>query len=316
MSLFSNLIITIIAADYSKRKSILPSNSVPKQYLKSITNQNTILQDSVIRSLKFIASENIIIIELNEYQNMLSENLNNIFDINKNVILEPCLQNNGISTILSAIHAKETYNTDSHFLITNAGHLIKEEEKFEQILRYCITNMNKDSIISFGIQDKDLLNQNNFSFLVTENSDSKSEFQKVINISDKSIKKAKKSQKLFVDSGIYITSTDFIIEKAKKHFSALYNKIYEAYKKSHLFEDMIYLNYKDYQEITNLPLRKILLEEMENFFVIPMDAGWSPVSSLDISLNYNNENNDYPDLKEEENEFFVNEHKEFYYSRE
>jgi mannose-1-phosphate guanylyltransferase/mannose-6-phosphate isomerase len=146
----------ILAGGSGTRLWPLSRKNYPKQFLK-LNAKNSLLQETAIRLLEVLASEDIIVMTNSEYKFHVLTDLSSLF-LNQphfnNIILEPVGKNTapaialGIKYCMEKLGCKE----DEVLFISPSDHIIKPAETFADYIRRSEEVAKKGHIVTFGIK--------------------------------------------------------------------------------------------------------------------------------------------------------------------
>ncbi|MBU3103150.1 mannose-1-phosphate guanylyltransferase [Clostridium gasigenes] len=266
----------IMAGGKGTRFWPLSTEEKPKQFL-NLVGSYTMIQMTVNRILPIIPMERIFICTGERYVNLVKEQLPDLPE--RNIIVEPEGRNTAPCIALSALVIKRYYK-DATMVVLPSDHLIKDENKFTNILidGNEFLKENKNAILTLGMQpDRAETGYGYINYGDKVNS--------VINKVEKFVEKPNRekaeeylaSGKYLWNGGMFIWKVDTIIDEIKKYVP----NIYEA------LSDIEIVNENDLQKLINDKYNKTdaisidyaILEKSNDVYVIPSEIGWDDIGS-------------------------------------
>ena len=140
----------IMAGGQGTRFWPLSRKDNPKQFLNLTDNQRTMLQDTVERIKPLVSPEQVFIATNKRYKKAIAEQLNEVPE--ENIIIEPYKRNTAPSIGLSSLYIEDKY-PGSNMLVLPADHLIKDDQRFLDILKKAVMIAASDrNIVTLGIE--------------------------------------------------------------------------------------------------------------------------------------------------------------------
>jgi Mannose-1-phosphate guanylyltransferase len=258
----------------------LSTEEKPKQFLNLI-DEDTMIQMTVNRIKPIIPMERIFVCTGAMYVDLVKEQLPKLPE--KNIIIEPEGRNTAPCIMLSAL-VIDRYFKDSTMVVLPSDHLIKDEEKFRNILTESekVLKDNKKAIITLGMKPDRPETGYGYIKYVSETSESQ-EF-KVFKV-DKFVEKPneEKAKKYFQNGsylwngGMFLWKTSTIIDEIKKYSPNTYEAIYEIEEVKE--ENLQKLINQKYHETENISIDYAVLEKSKNIYVVPSEIGWDDIGT-------------------------------------
>ena len=277
----------IMAGGKGTRFWPLSTEEKPKQFLNLIGNK-TMIQMTVDRIQREIPIERIFICTGERYVELVKKQLPSLPE--RNIIVEPEGRNTAPCINLSAQVIKRYYK-NSTMVVLPSDHLIKNEEKFIEIVKEGSKFLNdkKEAIITLGMTPDrpetgyGYIKQGNVMKLINEHY--------IVNV-DKFVEKPKleiakeylQSGNYLWNGGIFMWQIDEILKKIKEFMPKTYEALKNISKvpESKLREE-INNNYKNTEAIS---IDYGILEKSKDIYVIPSDIGWDDVGSWEAVERY------------------------------
>lgn len=270
----------IMAGGKGTRFWPLSTEEKPKQFLNLI-DEDTMIQMTVNRIKPIIPMERIFVCTGAMYVDLVKEQLPELPE--KNIIIEPEGRNTAPCIMLSAL-VIDRYFKDSTMIVLPSDHLIKDEDKFRNILTESekILEKNKKAIITLGMKPDRPETGYGYIKYVSETSESQ-EF-KVFKV-DKFVEKPNEEKaKKYLQNGSYLWNggmflwkTSTIIDEIKKYSPNTYEAIYEIEEVKE--ENLQKLINQKYHETENISIDYAVLEKSKNIYVVPSEIGWDDIGT-------------------------------------
>lgn len=270
----------IMAGGKGTRFWPLSTEEKPKQFLNLI-GQDTMIQMTVNRIKPIIPMERIFVCTGAMYVDLVKEQLPELPE--KNIIIEPEGRNTAPCIMLSAL-VIDRYFKDSTMIVLPSDHLIKDEEKFRNILTESekVLEDNKKAIITLGMKpDRP---ETGYGYIKYVSETCQSHEFKMFKV-DKFVEKPdqEKAQKYFQkgsylwNGGMFLWKNSTIIDEIKKYSPNTYEAIYEIQEVQE--ENLQKLINQKYHETENISIDYAVLEKSKNIYVVPSEIGWDDIGT-------------------------------------
>lgn len=267
----------IMAGGKGTRFWPLSTEDKPKQFLKLI-GSNTMIQMTVKRILPIIPIERIFVSTGEKYVDLVKEQLPDLPE--KNIIVEPEGRNTAPCIALSAMVIKRYYK-DSKMLVLPSDHLIRDEEKFRDIILKGnkILDKNNEGIITFGIKpDRP---ETGYGYIKYGKNNIDKDVYKVEKFVEKpdleTAKEYLNEGNYLWNGGMFLWRTNYIIEEIRKYAP----QTYEALHNIENIEESKLQNYinENYRKTDSISIDYAVLEKSKDIFVIPSEIGWDDIGT-------------------------------------
>lgn len=267
----------IMAGGKGTRFWPLSTEDKPKQFLKLI-GSNTMIQMTVKRILPIVPIERIFVSTGEKYVDLVKEQLPDLPE--KNIIVEPEGRNTAPCIALSAMVIKRYYK-DSKMLVLPSDHLIRDEEKFRDIILKGnkILDKNNEGIITFGIKpDRP---ETGYGYIKYGKNNIDKDVYKVEKFVEKpdleTAKEYLNEGNYLWNGGMFLWRTNYIIEEIRKYAP----QTYEALHNIENIEESKLQNYinENYRKTDSISIDYAVLEKSEDIFVIPSEIGWDDIGT-------------------------------------
>ncbi|MBE6049614.1 MAG: mannose-1-phosphate guanylyltransferase [Clostridium sp.] len=270
----------IMAGGKGTRFWPLSTEEKPKQFLNLI-GKDTMIQMTVNRIKDIIPIDRIFVCTGQMYVDLVREQLPEL--PSRNIIVEPIGRNTTPCIALSAFTIKRYYK-DANMLVLPSDHLIRDEEKFRNIVKSADEFINKHNkaIVTLGMEPTRPETQYGYikcgKFIEKSINEKINKVDTFIEKPDKNVaEKYLKDGSYFWNSGVFMWSVDNIIEEVKEHSTETYealNKVYEV--RADVLQD--YIN-SQYSKTEAISIDYAVLEKSPNIYVIKSSIGWDDIGS-------------------------------------
>lgn len=278
----------IMAGGKGTRFWPLSTEEKPKQFLK-LLGEDTMIQMTVNRVEKLLPIEKIFVVTAKQYVNLVKEQLPNLPE--KNIIVEPVGKNTAPCIALSAFIIKKYYD-NATIAVLPSDHLIKDEERFIQILKDAdeFVENNHNAIVTLGMKpDRPETGYGYIKYSGNKRQINGSQIISVETFVEKpNLEKAKeylKSGQYLWNGGMFIWKADNILKLTKEYLNETYSVLSEIAATSEKnFEAVLENRYK---EVECISIDYGIMENADNIYVIPSDFGWDDVGNWTSIERYN-----------------------------
>lgn len=270
----------IMAGGKGTRFWPLSTEERPKQFLNLI-GDNTMIQMTVNRIKPIIPIERIFICTGERYVDLVKEQLPELPE--RNIIIEPEGRNTAPCIALSALVIKRYYK-DATMVVLPSDHLIKNEEKFREIIldgeKYL--KENDKAILTLGMTpNRPETGYGYIKFTESKVNVNNNEVIKVEKFVEKpSLEVAKEyleDGSYLWNGGMFIWTVDNIITQIREFTSSTYEALKDIEKvEEEKLQDVINKNYKGTEAIS---VDYAILEKSNDIYVIPSDINWDDIGT-------------------------------------
>lgn len=270
----------IMAGGKGTRFWPLSTEEKPKQFL-NLLGRETMIQMTVNRVKPIIPIERIFVCTVSSYVELVKEQLPELPE--ENIIVEPEGRNTAPCIALSSMIINRKYN-DAAIAVLPSDHLIKNEEKFRNIILDCneFLDMNKTALITIGMKPNrpetgyGYIRYDNKSFELNEDI-----FIKV----DKFVEKPDlemaenylKEGNYLWNGGMFLWKASNIINQIREYCPEIYEPLKVIQKSGDdKLSDLIKERYSDTKAIS---IDYAVLEKSKEIYVVPADIGWDDIGT-------------------------------------
>ncbi|MDR3594814.1 mannose-1-phosphate guanylyltransferase [Clostridium sp.] len=270
----------IMAGGKGTRFWPLSTEERPKQFLNLI-GEDTMIQMTVNRIRPIIPIERIFVCTGEMYVNLVKEQLPELPE--SNIIIEPEGRNTAPCIALSALVICRHYK-DSTMIVLPSDHLIKNEEKFRNIIEGAeeFIKNNEEAIITLGMKPN--RPETGYGYIKYNNKISENGTLNTFKV-DKFVEKPneEKAKKYFENEsylwngGMFLWKTSTIIDQIKKYLPQTYEAIREIENVRE--ESLQKLINERYHRTEAISIDYAILEKSKNIYVIPSEIEWDDIGT-------------------------------------
>ncbi len=276
----------ILAGGTGSRLWPLSRKSFPKQFLKLLDDEYTMLQKTYqrIENLDNICRPIIICNE--EHRFIVGHQMKDIKVEPLSILLEPEGRNTAPAITIAALKAIEIYkdkNIDPILLILSSDHQIKDIDNFQYAIKNSIELALKDNLVIFGVPP---------TYPSTGYGYIKSESQLDLNTCsgskvDQFIEKPnEKTAKFFIEdkkyswnSGMFVFKATSILNEIESFAPEILRNCKKCLIKSKRDLDFLRIEEESFRKCENISIDISVFEKTKKAYVIPLICGWDDIGS-------------------------------------
>ena len=271
----NNFYALILAGGSGTRFWPASRESLPKQFIDLTGSGKTLIQEAFNRINKIIKTKNIFISTNIKYKNQVLEQ---IPTINSNNLICESLKRNTAPSILYASLKINQINQKAKLIVLPSDHYIEKLSEFYKNVEHAFSVSNSGQLVTFGINPK--FPSTNYGYIKVN--DTRESFQKVLKFtekpSEKLAEKFMESKMYFWNSGIFVWSTESILN-AFKVFEPDLIKIFKSNLKNFDSDEETHFFKIIFPKIKSLSIDYSILEKAENTYVIKSNFEWSDLGT-------------------------------------
>ena len=271
----NNFYALILAGGSGSRFWPASRESLPKQFIDLTGSGKTLIQETFVRINKIIKTKNIFISTNKKYKDQL---LAQIPKINLNNLICESLKRNTAPSILYASLKINQINQKAKLIVLPSDHYIEKLSEFYKNVEHAFSVSNSGQLVTFGINPK--FPSTNYGYIKVN--DTRESFQKVLKFtekpSEKIAEKFVESKMYFWNSGIFVWSTEAILNAFEKFEKSL-TKIFKSNLKKFDFAEEVYFFENIFPKIKSSSIDYSILEKSENTYVIKSNFEWSDLGT-------------------------------------
>jgi mannose-1-phosphate guanylyltransferase len=271
----------ILAGGSGARLWPVSTTQKPKQFLDLLGTGKTLLQLAYQRASRIFAEEDIWIVTLDRYKDLVKEQLPKVLD--QNLLLEP-FQRNTASSIAYAAHKIHHTHGDANLVFTPSDHMITDEFLFKKEISNALDFVNQnDVILTIGI--KPTRNETEYGYVQIDNQIQYKNIPNLFQVKTFTEKPSQEMAQIFIESeefywnsGIYITTTNSILDGFTKYLPEIQNLFLEGRHNLNTESEPFFIR-KIYAECPNISIDYGIMEKTQNVYTLISELGWSDLGS-------------------------------------
>ncbi|MDR3491428.1 MAG: mannose-1-phosphate guanylyltransferase/mannose-6-phosphate isomerase [Gammaproteobacteria bacterium] len=261
----------ILAGGSGTRLWPLSRTSYPKQLL-SLIDDNTLLQNTLLRLQSIHDISAPIIICSNEHRFLIAEQLQEIGIHNASIILEPEGKNTAPAAAIAALAQRDQNNI---LLVLPADHFISDVNQFTSVINHSISYAEENKLVTYGITPtradtgygyiKTTTNHNVESFIEKPNLEKALEYFS--------------SGSHYWNSGIFMFRASAYLAELETQAPDILFSCRESFNNAVKDLDFIRLDQHSFKSCRSDSIDYAIMEKTNNAVLLPLDAGWSDIGS-------------------------------------
>lgn len=279
-----NVYIVIMAGGSGTRFWPLSRESMPKQLLR-IEGEETLIQQTMGRVTPLIPSNRIFIVTNKNHADQMSYQLPEIK--RENYIIEPTAKNTAAAIGFASAHIYH-YNPDAVMVVLSADHVIKERDRFLDVLRDAIRVAGMDYLVTIGL--KPTRPETGYGYIEAGDEIEVKIKGKKEEITVYSVKRFVekpdaeraavylKEGNFFWNSGMFVWKAGRILEEIGNYMPVLYNGLKEI-SSAIGKEDEVMVSENAFTKFEPISIDYGVMEKSGRVAVVPADFDWSDVGS-------------------------------------
>ena len=245
----------------------------PKQFIKLVDPQHSLLQSTLLRLKQFQLP---IVICNQEHRFSIAEQLKSINVKPLSILLEPVSRNTAPAIITAVIHALEV-DPDVMVGVFPSDHIIKDEQTFKRTINQAIDAAKDDYIVTFGVVPSRA--ETDYGYI--EANQPEGFVRKVRQFIEKpsldAVQRFIQSRNHFWNSGMLVFRARQFLEACEAVEPEIYRNCKRALKEAKFDLDFIRLDKEAFESCDDISVESALLQKVDNLMVVPTDAGWSDI---------------------------------------
>ena len=251
---------------------------LPKQFLSLTGDGKTMIQLTVERISPMVPMKNIYIATNQDYKKLVLEQLPEIPE--ENILCEPAARNTAPCIGLGAVHIEKRFG-DALMLVLPSDHLIKQNERFLDILKHACETAEKDTnLVTIGITPSYPETGYGYIKFMKENADGAAyPVEQFVEKPDlETAKTYLEAGSYLWNSGMFVWKVSSILKNIREFMPDTYSGLMNIRAAIGTGEEQAVLE----QEFSGFESQSIdygIMEKAEHIYIIPGSFGWDDVGS-------------------------------------
>ncbi len=259
----------VLAGGIGKRLWPLSTESSPKQFIPIFKELS--LFDLTLQRINNKLFKKPIIVTSVRYLKQIQDSFKRTGLQPSLIVLEPESKNTFPPIIAASILSSKELK-DEKFIVMPSDHYITNNQDFYKTCKKTLKK-NKENLFLFGVKPE--YPSQEYGYI----SKLKDRIEFIEKPSIEIAKRLFKQRNIFWNSGIFIFTKDWILNKSKEIDSINFNRINEATKKVERLGNLFYLKDSYFTKIESISFDKGFVEKCNDISMLPLDAGWTDLGS-------------------------------------
>ena len=276
----SKIFPVILCGGVGKRLWPVSRQSYPKQFSK-ILGPISLFQNTVERYLDS-RFEPPLILTNNDYRFIIEDQLKELCVNDSGIIIEPSSRDTAPAILAAAMILKNKGLDNSLMLILPSDHTFGNQDELKSLIFHGSTFSEAGEIVTFGINPDRI--ETGYGWIeASSETHQNSRFRRVISFHEKPTKeKAEyfyKHGNFLWNSGIYLVSTETIINSFKKYLPELMNSVFSSVQNSKKDLKFTRLDKNPWDRVKPISVDYAIIERSANLLVAQYDFGWDDLGN-------------------------------------
>lgn len=263
----------------------------PKQFLR-LHGENSMLQETILRLDGLNVCEPLVICN-EQHRFLVAEQLRQINQLSRNIILEPVGRNTAPAIALAALNATST-GDDPLLLVLAADHVIENRNAFHAAVENAIPFADEGKLVTFGIVAT--TPETGYGYIhrgnrVEQENHSAFEVHRFVEKPDYiTAEQYLKSEEYYWNSGMFLFRAKRYLEELAKFRPDILEACQQAiaHIRSDILQDFIRVDKGAFLACPDESIDYAVMEKTTDAVVVALDAGWNDVGSWSALWEVNN----------------------------
>lgn len=281
----------ILAGGSGTRLWPLSRTQYPKQFLKLLDDQHSMLQSTMVRA-KSCSSFPPIIVCNEEHRFLVAEQLRSGNLSHSGILLEPVGRNTAPAIALAAEHAK-TLAEDPILLVLSADHFVECNDSFADAVSKAVESVLDGNLATFGIRPHRA--ETGYGYIKASLNTSSGVARVEEFVEKPSVKVAEAyvaSGNYFWNSGIFCFSANCYLAELKRFTPRIAECVAEAYSQACSDLDFLRVGGDAFANCPSDSIDYAVMERTEHAVMVPLETRWSDVGSFTSLAELRDEDHD------------------------
>lgn len=251
--------------------------SYPKQFLRDLVGEHSLLQQSCLRT-KGESFEAPSFLCNNAHRFLVAEQLQQIGVNWHSLILEPVARNTAPAALIAALKVAET-NEDGLLLLMPSDHIIEDNNQFQQTVLSGADAAMSGAIVTLGIKPD--APETGYGYIETESRD-----QDILSVKRFVEKPDKETAQTYLDAGnffwnagIFLYTAKTMIQAFETHAPKTLEHCRDALNKASHDLDFLRLDEEAYSQCEDISVDYAIMEKSDNIKCVPLQTQWSDLGA-------------------------------------
>lgn len=250
----------------------------PKQFLSLMHNEQSMLQETILRLGTFAENETLILCN-EQHRFLVAEQLRQI-EKSAKIMLEPSAKNTAPALALAAFQTIQDFE-DAILLVFPSDHILDNNPEFQARLQEGINLASEGYFITFGI--KPTSPHTGYGYIKTGSLVNESQGFKVEQFVEKpdltAAQRYLESGNFFWNSGMFIFRASIYLEALKNYANDIYQICLQSFNLATQDQDFIRVDKEIFESCRADSIDYAIMEKTDKAVVIPLDNAWSDVGA-------------------------------------
>lgn len=276
------IIPVIMAGGVGSRFWPLSRENKPKQFLKLVDSERSMIKCTVDRISTIASIENIFVVTNEKYCQEIRKQLPLI--PSGNILNEPIGRNTAACIGLAAVYIESKYQEDGTMVVLPSDHQIAKEDEFIKVINSAIDFAElSDSLVTIGIEPR--YPETGYGYINFHLENMGNNAQTVYKVKAFTEKPDLETAKSFLEMGTYLWNSGMFVWKVStirkmiKQFMPQLHESLEVIKNSIGKKNELSVLDEEYNQLASVSIDYGILEKAGNIYVVPGDFGWDDIGS-------------------------------------
>ena len=274
------LIPVLLAGGVGTRLWPVSRRLFPKQFLKLVDNQRSLLEQTLARTTGLPDLGPSITICNEEHRFIVAEQLRHMEQRKASIILEPQGKNTAPAITLAALDGL-VQTKDALLLVLPADHVIRDVKAFQAAVQAGVRLAAERHLVTFGVTPT--RPETGYGYIQRGNPVGDSGGFAVRHFAEKPDPKTARSYvdsgEYFWNSGMFLFRADTYLEELEAHAPAILEACRDAYEKASDDLDFIRVDSKAFSRCPSDSVDYAVMEHTTRAAMIPLDSDWNDIGS-------------------------------------
>ena len=277
------LYVVILCGGSGSRLWPMSRAAYPKQFLKLVSQELSMIQETVERVQNLDNIGGIIAVCGEDYRFVVAEQLNEVCRVPLTIVLEPEPKNTAPAVALGALTALEK-DENAELLVLPSDHIISDIGAFEKAFGKAISLAKRDKLVTFGVTPAHA--ETGYGYIEkglaidSKNDEAGYEIARFTEKPDRELAEDYlQGGKHLWNSGMFIFSAEIYLEELTHQAPLMSEAARKAYEGAAVDLDFLRVNGEQFSKCPSDSIDYAVMENTKQGAVVELDAGWSDIGS-------------------------------------